>query len=170
MSTAGLSDLTARGYEPPIVVQFGVFLDNRVGKLRELVEVFEGHALTVAAFSVIDSADHAVVRLVTSRSELARRLLDRHGMPYSESDVLAVELGPGQSLATLCECLVQAELSIQYAYPIICQPHGNPALILHSDDHHMACQVLRRKMFTLLGENDLGDNATPSDPDHPWRV
>ena len=28
----------------------------------------------------------------------------------------------------------------------------------------VAGQILRRKLFTLLGENDLGDNATGSDP------
>ncbi len=168
MSTAGINDLTARGFEPPQVVQFSVFLDNRVGKLRELVEVFDGHALELAAFSVIDSADHAVVRVVTSRAALARRLLDRHGLPASETDVLAVELPPRRSLADLCEALVAAELSIQYAYPLLPRPHGNAAIVLHTDDHHLACQVLRRKTFTLLGENDLGDNATPTDSGTPW--
>jgi hypothetical protein len=170
MSSTPIGDMTTHGFEPPIVTQFSVFLDNRVGKLRELTEVFRGHALELVAFTVIDSADHAVVRLVTSRAVLARRLLARNELPFSEIDVLVVEIGPGQHLSDLCTALVVAELSIQYAYPLWLRPHGNAAIVLHCDDYHVACQVLRRKLFTLLGENDLGDNATPSDPDEPWLV
>ncbi len=33
-----------------------------------------------------------------------------------------------------------------------------------SDDNVLAGQILRRKMFNLLGENDMGDNATPDEP------
>jgi hypothetical protein len=170
MSSTPIDDMTARGYEAPQVTQFSVFLDNRVGKLRELVEVFDGHALDLVSLSVVDSTDHAVVRVITSRAALARRLLRRHHMAFSEIDVLVVELGPGQRLVHLCQSLLSAEVNILYAYPLMVRCHGNPTIALHTDDEVMAAQVLRRKMFTLLGENDLGDNATPSDPDEPWRT
>jgi hypothetical protein len=162
MSQLPLSTETQRGYEPPRNTQFSVFLDNRVGKLLELMHVFEGQALQVAGFSVNDSSDHAVVRVVTSRSLLARRLLDRHKMPFSEDDVLVVELNHHQSMSKICSSLLSAELNIQYAFPLLSQPHGLPTLALHCDDIVMAGEVLLRKRFVLLGENDLGDNATHS--------
>ncbi len=156
-----------QGYEPPRNTQFSVFLDNRVGKLLELLEVFDGHDLKLVALSVVDSADHAVVRLVTSRSVLARRLLRRHDLPFSEADVLVVELGQGKTLAKLCQSLLSAELSIHYAYPLIALPRGVAAIVLHTDDQLLAGQILRRKLFTLLAENDLGENATGSIPGAP---
>ena len=159
MSSGAVSDVTLHGFEPPRNVQFSVFLDNRVGKLRELLEIFNGQSLKLAAFSILDSADHSVIRLLTSRSELARRLLQQHHIPYSESDVLVVELGGQQTMSALCDALLQAELNIHFAYPLVVRPRGNTAIALHSDDHHLACQILRRRMFGLLGENDLGVNA-----------
>ena len=164
MTQVPVDDLTTQGYEPPRNVQFSVFLDNRVGKLLELVEVFDGHALELVGLSVVDSADHAVVRLVTSRSGLARRLLERHRLPFSEADVLIVELNRDKTLAGLCRCLLSAEVSIQYAYPLIVQPRGLGAIVLHTDDQILAGHILRRKWFTLLGENDLGDNASRDTP------
>ena len=93
------SEQTARGYEPPFNTQFSVFLDNRVGKLLELVDVFDGHSIRLVGLSVIDSADHAVVRLITNDGEQARGLLRSHHMPYSESDILVVKLpGTGRSV------------------------------------------------------------------------
>ncbi len=165
MPQFSLSDQTAQGYEAPQITQFSAFLDNRCGKLLELVETFQGQALRLVALSVVDSADHAVVRLVTSRSALASRLLKRQNIPFSEAQILVVELnGEDQTLSNLCIALLSAELNIHYAYPLMVRPHGMPTIALHTDDQVLAGQILRRKRFTLLGENDLGDNATQDDP------
>lgn len=164
MSQLPVSEQTTFGYEAPSNTQFSVFLDNKVGKLLELVETFDGQALRLVALSVIDSKDHAVVRLVTSRAELARRLLTRKKFAFSETDILVVELAREQSLAKLCLSLLSAELNIHYAYPLMVRPHGAATIALSCDDLILAGQILLRKRFILLGENDLGENATGSDP------
>ncbi len=151
-------------YEPPSNTQFNVFLDNRVGRLLHLVEVFKGQALTLAGFSVLESTGHAVVRIVTSRSELARRLLQRHEYPFSEQSILCIEVDDDHSVADICQCLVTAEVSISYAYPLMVRPRNRAVVAMHCDDCAFAAMVLRNKLFTLLGENDLGDNATGNAP------
>lgn len=155
MSGASTQDQTTQGYQPPRNVQFSVFLANKIGKLLELVSVFDGEALRLVAVSVVDAADHAVVRVVTSNADLARQLLCSREMPCSETDILVVELGPDQRLGKLCQSLLAAELSIHYAYPLMVLPHGSPTIALYTDDQILAGQILRRKQFNLLGENDL---------------
>ncbi|MFW6061112.1 MAG: acetolactate synthase [Phycisphaeraceae bacterium] len=170
MSQAPVSDAITYGYEPPRNTQFSVFLDNRVGKLLDLVQVFHGQQAVLAGLSVVDATDHAVVRLLTSRADLSRRLLERHRLPFSEAEILAVELGRGKTLAELCRTLLGAELNIYYAYPLLIQPRGLPVIALHTDDLLLSAQLLRRKLFTLLAENDLGDNAsrgTEGNPNYP---
>lgn len=164
MAEISIPDATARGFETPRNIQFSVFLDNRVGKLMELLQALDAVALRIVAISVVDSADHAVVRILTSRAELARRLLVRNNFTFSETDVLVVQLEPTFSIATLCDVLLRAELNIFYAYALINHPQNKPALVVHCDDPVLACQILRRRMFTVLGENDLGDNINPGDP------
>jgi len=162
---------TTRGFEPPTNTQFGVFLDNKVGKLLDLADVFRGQALTLAGITVVETADHAVVRIVTSRADLARRLLTRAQLPFSETEVLVVEVGGfGKNLSMLCSSLLAAELNIKYIYPLLVQPRGLPTLVVHTDDMLLSAQILRRKLFTLFGENDLGENrphTSPGTPDDP---
>jgi hypothetical protein len=168
MSQIPVETPTARGYQPPVNTQFSVFLDNRVGRLMDLLEIFENASqITLAGLSVVDSADHAVVRLLTSREELARRLLNRCEHTFSEIDVIAVEIGDNQTLVNVCEVLLAAELNIHYAYPLLVRPRGLPVIALHTDDTVMAGQLLRRHHFTVLAENDLGDNATGNTPGTP---
>lgn len=172
MSQIPIETPTARGYQPPVNTQFSVFLDNRVGRLMDLLEVFDNaSAITLAGLSVVDSADHAVVRLLTSNEALARRLLNRCEHTFSEIDVIAVELPYENSLVSVCQALLTVELNIHYAYPLLVRPRGLPVVALHTDDTTFAGQVLRKRHFTVLAENDLGQNApgstpgTPNDPD-----
>jgi hypothetical protein len=97
-------------YEPVRNIQFNVFLDNRVGKLYELLSVFEGKALVVAGLSVIDTSDCAIARVLTSRSELARRLLERAQLAYNEAPMIVVEVPADHTLLGLC--LVAIEVSL----------------------------------------------------------
>lgn len=152
-------------YEPPCNTQFNVFLDNRVGRLMKLLKIFDDQALTLAGFSVLESTGHAVVRIVTSHAALARRLLQRNDYPFSEQSILCVEIDPTHTVADICQYLVTAEVSISYAYPLLVWPRGRSVLAMHCDDGEFATMVLRNKLFTLLGENDLGDNASGSAPD-----
>lgn len=147
-------DETAQSYTPPTSTQFSVFLDNRCGKLLELLDLLTGADIKLAALSVSDSADHAVVRLVTSRGELTRQTLRKHNLAFSEIDVLIVEVTANQSLNKLCLSLLAAELNIHYAYPVMSQ-RPTPSIVLHCDDLHLAAHILRNKRFTLLGEGDI---------------
>ncbi len=163
MSQSRIETQTARGFEPPKAIQFSVFLDNRVGRLLDLLEVFQDHGMMLAGLSVVDSADHAVVRLLTSNSDLARRLLNRFEHPCSEIDVVAVELRDDRTLVDVCEVLLSAELNIHYAYPLLVRPLGWPAIALHTDDIVLAGTILRRRGFEIFAENDLGENGPGSD-------
>lgn len=155
MPNASTPTQTARGYAPPTVTQFAVFLDNRVGKLYDLVEAFEKSACRVCALSVHEASDHAVVRLVTNDALTAKRILKDLKLAYSEHDVLVVELSEGHTLASLCLSLLGAELNIQFAYPLMLRPNGTPTIALAVDDPVLAGQILRRKNFRLFGEADL---------------
>ncbi|HEB60319.1 MAG TPA: acetolactate synthase [Phycisphaeraceae bacterium] len=147
---------TTEGYSPPTVQQFSVFLGNTVGKLLALVEQFDLEPnVQICALSVIEASDHAVIRLVPSNSDVARRLLRENGMPHTETNILVVELAQDHSLTSLCLHLLGAELNIRFIYPLLLEPSGMPTIAISIDDITLAGQILRRKGYRLLGEADL---------------
>ncbi len=147
---------TARGYVPPSVTQFSVFLDNRVGRLLDLLDHFERESdCQVCAISVNEASDYAVVRLITNNAHGARRILRQYELPFAETDLLVVELINGLTMSRMCLYLLGAELNIRFAYPVLLRPNGTPTIALSVDDITLAGQILRRKEFRLLGECDL---------------
>ncbi len=156
MSQSASSTGTAQGYMTPSVTQFAVFLDNRVGKLLELLKLFDNHpSCQVCAFSVQEASDYAVVRMITNSAKCARDVLKHQGLPFSETQLLVVEVVDGHTLSRLCLYLLGAELNIHFAYPLMIKPNGTPTIALAVDDLTLAGQILRKKEFRLLGENDL---------------
>ncbi len=158
MSKAATPTETAQGYSPPTVTQVSVFLDNRVGKLHDLVEAFaDSPDCYICALSVHEAADHAVVRLITDNIAAAKDLLHDRKLAFCTMDVLVVEFSKGHTLSGMCLSLLGAELNIQFAYPLMIRPNGAPTIALAVDDKYLAGQILRRKEFRLLGEADIMD-------------
>lgn len=155
MSNAPTPFETMLGYSPPTVTQFSVFLNNKVGKLLDLLEGFDAASCRVCAISVHEASDHAVVRLITTNHEQARRHLQSERLAFGEINVLIVELTAGHTLSSMCLSLLGAELNIHFAYPLMTEPNGSPTIALATDDTTLAGQILRRKGFRLLGEADL---------------
>src|SRR3982751_4982309 len=92
------------GFEPTRVTQFTVFLENRVGRLQQLVTAFEEEAARIVAISIEESADAALVRMICSNPNLGREVLQRQNFAFGESELLAVELPPRstQPLISIC--------------------------------------------------------------------
>ncbi|RUL88569.1 acetolactate synthase [Tautonia sociabilis] len=153
---SGLGFETLEGYSWPTVTQFSVFLENRVGQLLELVRSFTGTKVRIVGLSIADSADCCIVRIMLSHSEQGREILQHSRLPYAENELIVAELTAGsRTLSDICAALLQGEVNIHYAYPLIVHPHGRAAVAMHIDNVELAGQILRSSGFEVLSESDL---------------
>jgi len=156
---SGTSYATARGRNYPSIRQFTVFLENRVGQLLEVVRRFEGSKVRIVALSIADATECAFVRFLLSHPEQGREILERAGLALIESDLIGVELPGGpQPLLDVCTALLQAEVNIVQAYPLLVRPRGQPAVALMVDNIDMGMETLARKGFTMITEGDLAED------------
>lgn len=146
---------TARGHLEPYAVLFSVFMQNRVGSLRDLLDAVGEKEVRVLGISVSDSADWAVVRLVFDDPERARAVLTAKACGFSETEVLLVELDGDAALRAIFTHLVAAEVNVHFGLLLSIRSHDHPVLALHVDDEPAACQVLRRHGIVLLDNRDL---------------
>ncbi len=153
---AGTGFSTMRARDHPSIRQFTVFLENRVGQLLEVVRRFEGTEVRIVALSIVDSAECAFVRFLLSHPEEGREILERAGLAIIETDLIGVELPEGpQPLLKICTALLQAEVNIIQAYPLLVRPRGRPAVALMVDNLDMGLETLAAKQFNAISEADL---------------
>jgi hypothetical protein len=155
---ASLDYPTLRGRDYPTIRQFTIFLENRVGQLLEVVRRFEGSNVSIVALSINDATECAFLRVVLSDPEQGREILERAGLAIIESDLICVELPDGpQPLVQVCSALLQAEINIVQAYPLIVRPRGSAVMALMVDNPEAATDTLGRKGFAVICEDDLVD-------------
>lgn len=156
---AGVGFATMRGRDFPTIRQFTVLLENRVGQLLAVLRRFEGSRVRIVGLSINDTTECALVRFLLSHPEQGREILERAGLATIETDLVGVELPAGaQPLLQVCTALLQAEVNIVQAYPLIVRPHGNAAVALMVDNLEMALETLNSKGFTMITEGDLAED------------
>lgn len=153
---SGLAFETLEGHSWPTVTQFSVFLENRVGQLLELSRIFQGTKVQIVGLSISDAADCCIVRVILTHTEQGRELLRQSEFPFAMNELLVAELTLGHhTMVDLCQALLQAEVNIHYAYPLLVHPHGRPAIALHIDNVEQAGLTLRDRGFEIIREADL---------------
>jgi hypothetical protein len=130
------------------VKQFSVFTENRVGRLHDLTSLFK-------ASNVLDTTDCAIDRLIVDDPDKARELMVSNDFPYSECDVLAVEINDESQLTGVLAALLEAEINIHYVYSFIKRPEGRSALVFNTEDRDVAAQALGQRGFRVLTQSDI---------------
>ncbi|UCD29682.1 MAG: acetolactate synthase [Planctomycetota bacterium] len=146
---------TLEGEGFPTVRQLSVFLENRMGQLLRLAQLFENREIRILGLSVIDSIDCAVVRLLCDSPDEAMVILREAGFAVSVAEVLVVRLPHGKKgLLSVCSALLSSEINIAYTYTLMPTKMGS-AIVLSVDNTEIAVDTLQQKDFEVLDEGDL---------------
>jgi hypothetical protein len=126
-----------------VASQFSVFMVNKPGMLAKALGEFAKERINIVAITMMDSAEHGVMRVVFEESKRAREILTRLNMPYSETDVLCVNLAnKSGALATVAEKLAKGHINISYAYCTAGARGGRTTGVLKVSDVKKAMRLL----------------------------
>lgn len=147
---------TTQDQRQPLVLQFSVFLENKVGRLLELTRTLGEANIHICGISVVDTADAAVVRMVVDDPEHCREVLHQADLATNESNLVVAELPQGpERLDRVLRTLVAAEVNIQYTYSLMVRPRGKALLALHCEDSEFARDVLTKAGYAVLSQKDI---------------
>jgi len=137
------------------VKQFSIFTENRVGRLFDLTSLLKRHEVHLMAITVLDTTDSAIVRVIVDDPDKARELMVNNDFPYTEVDVLVVEINDESQLESVLAALYEAEINVHYVYSFIKRPEGRSALAINAEDIDVAAQALNRRGFKVLCQRDI---------------
>lgn len=149
---------TAEAQDVPTVRQQSVFIENRVGQLLRLTQVFSQTEIRILAVSVVYSCDCAICRMIVDDPDKAYDVLSAARFQVSEAETIVVSLPRGKrALLQTWAALLGAEINIYYTYPLLIHPKGDPAIAIVTDSIEQAVAVLVEQGFDVLDQQDLLD-------------
>jgi hypothetical protein len=136
------------------VNQISVFVENKYGKLCEILALLADENIHIIAATVADTSEYGILRLIVSEPEKAYQLLKRNNVGANLTDVLAISTDPSAgSLAKALSRFTQSGLSIEYMYCF--SLNGKAILILRTNNREVAREVIRRHNLDYICEHDL---------------
>jgi hypothetical protein len=126
-----------------IARQVSVFLENRPGRLAQVLAALAREKVNLLALTVMDHREQGVLRFLANDPGKAVRVLKGLAVPCFEAEVLAVELRnqPG-ALARICEVLGEEHINIDYAYCSAAGRTGKTTAVLRVSNPERALRVL----------------------------
>ena len=140
-----------------MVKQLSVFVENKTGRLAEVMSLIAQAKINVQALSIADTADFGILRLIVDNAESAKELLKVQGLTVKVTEVLAVALEdkPGSLASTLCT-LSDIGASIEYIYASTSHSHAHEAMaIISISNPAELLEKLHTSNLKLLTEQDI---------------
>ena len=99
------------------VKQLSIFLENKSGRLYEIMEILAKANVGVIAATVSDTAEFGILRLITSNNEKAHKALLENNVPSNISEVVLFSCGSEVGgFYEKIKKMSQANISIEYMY------------------------------------------------------
>ena len=100
-----------------IIRQLSIFLENRTGRINEVARVLADNGINMQAFSMAETADFGLLRLIVPDVDKAVEVLRSADIAVMVTDVLCVSCPnvPG-SLSAILERLASNDVFIEYMY------------------------------------------------------
>lgn len=137
------------------VKQLSVFVENREGRLDQVLDVLKEEGINIKSLALADTSDFGVLRMIVSDSQKAWEVLKEKGFSAMLTPVLAVKLEHrvGQLQLVLAE-VCKAGINIEYMYALAtCEEDAS--IIIKTADLEQAESVLKRAGIELAYEEDL---------------
>jgi hypothetical protein len=138
------------------VSQLSVFVENRAGHLADTLGTLAAGMVNVLSFTVADTADYGILRLVVDSPEKAKDLLQQSGYAAVEHPVVCAVLPdePG-ALARVARIVSQSGLDIEYIYL-----GANDSLLLRTEESERLEKLLSDHGVRVLQSGDLGSQLS----------
>lgn len=134
-----------------MVSQISVFVENKPGKLYNVVSNLNKNKINIRALSIADTSDFGILRLIVDKPAEAKQQLTELGHIVKSTDVLAVEMKdePG-GLEYVLSCIKDAGVVIEYMYAFVGKAAGGAVLILRLDNMEKGENALKEGNVKLL--------------------
>lgn len=139
-----------------LVKQISVFVENKQGRLVDIVEELAKQDVNIGAVSIADTTDFGILRLIVNKPDEAYAKLKKAGYTVSATEVIAVEMEdvPG-GLYDVLNVLRTCRVSIEYLYSFMRRTDLKAIIICRVENPQAAIDALQRAGQRVLTQAEV---------------
>jgi len=132
------------------IKQLSIFVENKSGKLGEVLQILSNEGINIVSASLADTNDFGVLRLLVSDAKKSYEVLKSKGITSSVNDVIGVCV-PNETggLAKVTKLILDQGINISYIYGL--SVGNNTAdIVMKTDDIAKTEAVLKAGGVKML--------------------
>lgn len=130
------------------IKQLTVFVENKVGYLSEITELFAANGIDMQALSIADTKDFGILRLIVDKPEKALAALNAHGLLGTITEVVGVEIhNKTGELSKALSLLASSGVNVEYLYAFLAGTVESAYVVIKATDNAAAERILEKAGF-----------------------
>jgi hypothetical protein len=136
------------------ITQLAVFISNQEGRVSEVTRLLGEAGIDIQGFSVSDTAEYGILRLIVDKPIEAAEVLRPAGFTVRDTQVICLDLPdhPG-GLAGVLKAVSEAGVNIEYVYSLI-----STYVVLNVADADAAVKLLEDRPVRLVTQDEIASS------------
>ncbi len=138
-----------------VTKQISVFIENRKGRLKEILDVLKASDVNILSMSLSDTAEYGILRILSDKPQAGKDALTAAGFSGMLTDVFILKLPhvPG-GLQEVLRVISEEELAVEYMYGL--SMHGGDAsIVVKTSDLEKADAIFQKRGVETLSYEQL---------------
>ena len=137
--------------------QLTVFIENRAGRLSEVLSVLKENNINIISLSLADTTEYGLLRLIVDNAAYGKEKLTESGFSSLLSDVSIIKImHKSGSLQSLLKIIDENEINIEYMYGLSIQS-SDAYVVLKASDSEKLDKVLSDNGVDTIDCQGLGN-------------
>ncbi len=135
--------------------QLSVFIENRQGRLVEVLQVLKEGGISILSMSLADTTEYGLLRLIVNNPESCKEKLSAAGFSTLLTRVLVVKIAhQSGSLQDLLRILAEAGIGVEYMYGLSIDG-AEASVVMKPSDLDAAEAAFAAKGISFLTAEDI---------------
>ncbi len=138
------------------IKQLSVFIENKAGRLSEILNVLSENNIDISALSIAETTDFGVLRMIVSDPEVAKLKLRESGVIVKTTEVIGMVLDdtPG-AMAKAITLLSENGIIVEYSYAFLSSNNNGALVVIRTDLPDKAEKVLLDAGIGLVNPSEV---------------
>lgn len=138
------------------IKQLSIFVENKFGRVSDICNVLADNGFNMSAFSLADTSEFGVARIIVDRPEQAKKVLSESGVIVKITEVLAVAIDdkPG-GLAYVLSLLKDGGVSVEYLYAFMPKMKQHAMVVMKVNNAEVAQSIFSHNGISTADNSDI---------------
>ena len=138
--------------------QLSVFIENRKGRLGEVLHVLKENDINIFSLSLADTTEYGLLRVIVNSPERARDVLIDSGFSSMITDVFIIKIPHvAGSLQKILSVIAENDINVEYMYGLSVEA-DDASIVMKANDIESVTRVFKKEKIETMTLAEIAGN------------